>query len=291
MSTQKRVVVIGAGVIGCAIALQLGRKGYHTINIDKNPEVGYGSTSHSCAVVRFSYSLLDTVKLAYEGYHYWKDWESFIGAIDERGLAKYTQCGHLMLRASRDDRKQVIEFYQALGIPYEEWDNTVIRDRLSLFDTRIYGPVVPVDHPSFWDEPATDRELAGGVYAPEAGYIGDPQLATHNLRCAIEAQGGEFMLRERVTGISRKSGRVTGVTLEDGRFVQADIVVNAAGPYSFVINRMAGVEESMSIKTRALRREVHHLPSPEGFDFENCGVMTSDGDLYLYFRHIQCSPR
>jgi sarcosine oxidase subunit beta len=51
-----------------------------------------------------------------------------------------------------------------------------------------------------------------------------------------------------------------------------------------VINRMAGVESGMSIKTRALRREVHHVPAPQGFNFEKDGVMTSDGDLYLYFR-------
>src|SRR5690242_3920062 len=101
----KQVVIIGAGVIGCAIALQLSRKGYRTINIDKNPEVGYGSTSHSCAVVRFSYSIIDTVKLAYEGYHYWKHWNDFVGVTDERGMAKYTQCGHLMLRADTEDRK------------------------------------------------------------------------------------------------------------------------------------------------------------------------------------------
>lgn len=284
MKTDKRVVVIGAGVIGCAIALQLGRKGYRTVNIDKNPEVGYGSTSHSCAVVRFSYSILETVMLSYEGYHYWKDWGNFIGVDDERGLARYTQCGHLMLKASPDDRSQVVEFYRELGIPFEEWDNARINQRLPVFDTHVLGPVVPIDDPAFWDEPAADREIAGGVYAPEAGYIGDPQLATHNLRRAIEAQGGEFLLREQVAEINREAGRVTGVTLADGRFIAADIVVNAAGPYSFVINRMAGVDAGMSIKTRALRREVHHLPSPPDFDFEKNGVMTSDGDLYLYFR-------
>tara|TARA_B100000315_G_scaffold22006_3_gene19208 strand:- start:493 stop:675 length:183 start_codon:yes stop_codon:yes gene_type:complete len=42
MRYSKSAVIIGAGVIGCAIALQMSRKGYRTINIDKNPEVGYG---------------------------------------------------------------------------------------------------------------------------------------------------------------------------------------------------------------------------------------------------------
>lgn len=284
MANQKQAVIIGAGVIGCAIALQLARKGYKTINIDKNPEVGYGSTSNSCAVVRFSYSSIATTALAYEGYHYWKHWADFLGVEDERGLAEYHQCGHLMLKHHPDDRPHVVAFYKQLGIPYEEWDNATIKERLPLFNTNLCGPVVPIDDPAFWEESTAEGELAGGVYAPEAGYIGDPQLATHNLRRAVEAAGGEFRLGQRVSGINRNDARVTGVALESGETLAADVVVNAAGPYSGQINAMAGVLDSMAIKTKALRREVHHLPSPPSFDFEHKGVMTSDDDLYLYFR-------
>jgi len=284
MATGKQVVVIGAGVIGCAIALQLARKGYTTVNIDKNPEVGYGSTSHSCAVVRFSYSLPETVMLAYEGYHYWKHWDQFVGNSDERGLARYHQCGHLMLRTTAEDRSQVLGFYRALGIPYAEWDLETIRRRLPVFDLRVLGPAVPLDDPSFFDEPTSNQSLYGGVFTPEAGYVGDPQLATHNLRRAVEAQGGGFMLGKRVTAVLRNDRRVLGIELEGGARIDADIVVNAAGPYSFVVNKLAGVDQGMSIGTRALRREVHHLPSPPGFDFGHYGVMTSDGDLFQYFR-------
>ena len=43
----------------------------------------------------------------------------------------------------------------------------------------------------------------GAIYAPEAGYINDPQLAAHNLRCAVEALGGEFKLRRSVVAINQ----------------------------------------------------------------------------------------
>ncbi|HJL70073.1 MAG TPA: FAD-dependent oxidoreductase, partial [Anaerolineales bacterium] len=75
-----------------------------------------------------------------------------------------------------------------------------------------------------------------------------------------------------------------GVTLKSGEQIDADVVVNVAGPHSFVINRMAGVEKGMNIKTKALRHEVHHVPSPPGFDFEKDGYHTSDGDISSYFR-------
>ena len=47
---------------------------------------------------------------------------------------------------------------------------------------------------------------------------------------------------------------------------------------------MAGVEDEMNVKTRALRHEVHHVPSPPDFDFEHDGFHTSDGDTGIYFR-------
>jgi sarcosine oxidase subunit beta len=45
-------VIIGAGVIGCSIALALARKGYSTLNVDRLPAAGYGSTSSSAAIIR-----------------------------------------------------------------------------------------------------------------------------------------------------------------------------------------------------------------------------------------------
>lgn len=46
------VVIIGAGVIGSSCALQLNRKGYRTLSIDKGPAAGSGSTSYSSGNLR-----------------------------------------------------------------------------------------------------------------------------------------------------------------------------------------------------------------------------------------------
>lgn len=279
---MKRAVVIGGGIIGCAVALELSRRGFRTLNVDRNSEVGSGSTANSCAIVRFSYSTREGVMLAYEGLHYWLNWPRFLGAADERGHARFIRSGHLMLRIDAGDRTQVIDHYRELGIPFEIWSNARIRDRLPVFTTASFHPPRSVDDPEFLG--ASAGEIAGGVFTPDAGYVPDPQLATHNLRRAIEAAGGELVLRKRVVGIERVEDRVGAVILDDGTTVPADVVVNAAGPHSAMINRMAGVEHDMSIRTRALRREVHHLEAPAGFDFERDGIMTSDSDAGVYFR-------
>ena len=49
-------VIIGAGVIGAAVGLELARRGLRTLNLDALPAAGYGSTSASAAVIRVYYS-------------------------------------------------------------------------------------------------------------------------------------------------------------------------------------------------------------------------------------------
>jgi sarcosine oxidase subunit beta len=126
--------------------------------------------------------------------------------------------------------------------------------------------------------------VKGIIFTPQAGYVNDPQLSTHNLMLAAKSQGGQFMFDTEVAGVRRKNGRVAGVTLKSGEPIDAPIVVNAAGPHSFVINRMAGVEAGMNIKTKALRHEVHHVPSPPEFNFEKHGTVVSDSGCGIYFR-------
>jgi sarcosine oxidase subunit beta len=72
-------VIIGAGIIGACTAYELSRKGWRTLNIDKLPAAGYGSTGASCAIIRTHYSTLDGAAMAYEGFFYWEDWANYIG--------------------------------------------------------------------------------------------------------------------------------------------------------------------------------------------------------------------
>ncbi len=45
-------IIIGAGVIGAAIAFELAKLGWRTLNVDKGPDAGSGSTSSSSAIIR-----------------------------------------------------------------------------------------------------------------------------------------------------------------------------------------------------------------------------------------------
>ena len=284
MSENQRydAVIVGAGIIGTAVAFELAKKGYRTLNVDKLPTSGYGSTSNSCAIVRAHYSTYDGVAMAYEGFGYWKDWSGYLDSDDERGHALYMQSGTVLFMLKGGHHEKVLPLFDQVGVPYEVWDNATMAERVPFFEHGTHGDPTRPEDDRFWAEP--EGELVGGLFTPDSGYVSDPQLATHNLQRAAEAKGATFMFQAEVAGVRQAEGRVTGITLADGTQVDAPIVVNVAGPHSFVVNKMAGVYDSMNIKTRALRHEVHHVPSPAGIDFESDGLHTSDSDLAIYVR-------
>ncbi len=275
-------IVVGAGIIGAAIAFELSKRGYRTLNVDKLPASGYGSTSNSCAIVRAHYSTYDGVAMAYEGFGYWKDWAGYLDADDERGHALYMQSGTVLFMLEGGHHEKVLPLFDQVGVPYEVWGNATMAERVPFFEHGTHGEPTRPEDDRFWADP--EGELVGGLFTPDSGYVSDPQLATHNLQRAAEAKGGTFMFSAEVTAVRQAGGRVAGITLADGTEVDTPVVVNVAGPHSFVINKMAGVYDSMNIKTKALRHEVHHVPSPAGIDFEREGLHTSDSDLAIYVR-------
>ena len=276
-------IVIGAGIIGAATALALARKGWKPLVVDTLPASGYGSTSGSCAIIRPYYSTVDGSAIAYESHFYWKNWRDYLGFEDERGLARYVNCGCTVLKTRQNGNlASTIAIMDEIGAPYQELDGGALRGKLPIIDLSAYAPAKRPEDPGF-GEP-NGEAIPGAVFFPPGGYITDPQLATHNIQRAAENAGATFRFNSRVAEIRQSGGRTAGITLEDGVALDAPVVVNVAGPHSYKVNRMAGVEGGMKIKTRALRHEVAHVPSPEGFDFEHDGTVYSDSDVATYCR-------
>ena len=284
-STTYDAIIIGAGVIGAAIAHELAGRGWRTLTVDKASAAGAGSTSNSCAIVRFSYSSVEGINLAWEGMHYWKDWSSYIGADDEFGLIDYHMTGQLVLQPSGEGAShaaRVKMLWDEMGIPHEVWDTATIRERCPYLDPALFGPPARPEDEEFWKDPTGAIET--GYFTPDAGYVSDPQLSCHNLQRGAEANGAEFRFRSEVVAISTEGGRCTGVELADGSRIDARVVVNVAGPHSSHVNRLAGVYDSMNIKTEAIRHETYHVPGPPDADFTEVGFAVADDDNGIYFR-------
>ncbi|MHC5257943.1 NAD(P)/FAD-dependent oxidoreductase [Streptomyces sp. UC4497] len=270
MATTADALIIGAGIVGSATALELARRGLDVLVVDKAGGAGMGSTSASSAVVRFNYSTLDGVAVAWESKFRWEAWEEYLGHRDPQGLARFHRCGKVMLDVPLLPRQKMTALFDRAGVLYEEWDTETLARRVRGLDTGSYFPPKPVDREEFFDDP---HGSLGAVYTPDAGYVDDPRLAAANLAAAAAHRGARFAFRQQVTSLARE-GAVWRATIDGRDPVEAPVVVNAAGPWSSAVNRMVGATDDFTIGVAPMRQEVHHVPAP-------AQLLAPDADFFV----------
>jgi sarcosine oxidase len=124
------VLILGAGVMGCAAAYQLARDGARVLLLDQF-EIGHdrGSSHGPSRIIRLAYDSLDYVALARESYALWRELEVQSG---ERLL---TQVGGLDI--GTPDALALDEIratYQAAGVPFEALDHSTLARRFPQFN-------------------------------------------------------------------------------------------------------------------------------------------------------------
>jgi len=293
-------VVIGAGVIGSSIALQLKRLGHDVTVVERNSAAGMGSTSASSAVVRFNYSTFDAVALSWESYFLWKEFKELIDGTNsysskplsnsQEHYAHLEDRGYVMLDVPVLSNDKTMALFDRAGIPYEIWDSNTLKTRMVGIDAGRYWPNKPVKSDEFFNEAS---EELGAIFSKHGGYVSDPLLAAQNFAAAAKREGVNFKFRKAVVGIEKKNGRVSGVKLSDfdsqskkvldtgSEVINADVVVNVAGPWSTLINQMAGAGSDFTMELKPLRAEVHQISTPKDI---LPGPIMGDLDLGTYVR-------
>ena len=281
MNDRADAVVIGAGVIGSAVALELARGGRSVIVVDKGPAPGAGSTSSSSSIIRFSYSTPDAVLTAWEAAALWNDWEGHLGMTDPDGMVKFVQTGMLIFHTPGNNTTRIEELWDEVGIEYELLDSAALKAKVPGVDIGAYYPPKRIDDPAFADDATTEMTA---IFEPLSGFIDDPMLSAHNLAFAARHHGAEFRFHQEVVGFEQTDGRVSGVLLADGTTIHAPVVVNVGGPHSSGLNRLAGVAEGMRIGHRPLRQEVFTVEAPGGMRLDDGFPATADLDVGQYIR-------
>ncbi|GEO00966.1 hypothetical protein NSE01_27980 [Novosphingobium sediminis] len=284
-STTYDAVIIGAGVIGCAIALDLARRGLRTLNVDRGPAPGHGSTSWSAAIIRPYYSTTDGTALAFEAHFAWQNWEEYLGYRPESAL-HYHEIGCLVLEAA-ENRKLAgtRSIMREVGVPFTNVATSDLPEWLPGADLRQFSPARRIDDPQF-GETAGDP-ITGAMFCPTGGYISDPQLATAQIAGAVEHAGGHFRFNDTVLAIHQSAGRITGLTCEKSGLIHTPIIINAAGPASRWVNELAGAHHPDQISTRPMRQEVATVPMPQAPQGPSLRYVLTDADCGIYMRPEQ----
>lgn len=286
MPTNPDAIIIGTGVIGAAIAFEMSKAGWNTLSVDRNTQAGHGSTAGSCAIIRMHYSTYDGTAFAWEGYHYWRDWEEYLGLPTGTPLARFRETGCMTMKTKANGYlEKHMKYSDELNCPYQELTAEQVKARLPIYSLQSFAPAKRLDDPGFGQPNGT--QMGGAVFWPNGGYVTDPALSAQNLLEAAKQHGAQVRGGVEVAEILQSGGRVAGIRLADGEQIHAPVVINVAGPGSSHINSLAGVDNEMTIATRPLRQEVVHVPAPEGFDFETNGTIVSDSDIACYVRPEQ----
>jgi glycine cleavage system aminomethyltransferase T/glycine/D-amino acid oxidase-like deaminating enzyme len=218
MSVQPRVVIVGAGIVGCSLADELAARGWApglTV-LDQGPLFATGgSTSHAPGLV-FQTNPAKTMT-GFAAYTAAK-----FSGLELDGQWCFNAVGGLEV-ATTPERARDLErragYAASWGVPAYLLDPQECAALHPLLDR--------------------DRVLAG-FHTPGDGLAKAVRAAEAQARRAI-ARGARFLAHHTVLGLESAGGKVTGVVTDQGTF-PADIVVSCAGFWGPRIARMAGLE-------------------------------------------------
>ena len=185
------------------------------------------------------YSTFDGTAMAWEGYHYWRDWADYLNAPAHESVSRLVETGCLVMKSEENGfLERHMKNSLELNCPHEDWSTDTISKRLPIYNLQSFTPARTMDDPAFGQ--SNGCSIKGGVYWPNAGYVTDPALSAQNLTDAASRVGGEFYLGIEVVEILTQSGRVKGIKLSTGEEIHAPICLlyTSPSPRDATLSRM-----------------------------------------------------
>lgn len=218
------IIIIGAGVSGCAIARELSRKKADILVVEREEDVCCGTSKANSAIVHAGFDAAHgtlMAKLNVEG-------SRLMPQLAKDLDIHFVQNGSLVVLMNEDDRPALNKLYQngiANGV---EQLRIVEREELRAL------------------EPNISDDAVAALYAPTGGII-CPFGLTFALAENAAANGVKFQFDTEVTNVAPISGGWKVQTTKGG--LEARVVINAAGLYSDKIHNMVA-DDTMTITPR-----------------------------------------
>jgi glycine/D-amino acid oxidase-like deaminating enzyme len=237
---SSRVVIVGGGVIGSAIAYFL-RASDPTVSvtvIERDPTYAKSSSALSAGSIRQQFSTPLSIQMSLYGIEFLRGIGERLEVDGEKPSIDLHEGGYLFLAtpAGVATLRENHALQTSLGADISLMERETLKARF---------PWLNVD------------DLACGAFGESGEGWFDGYGLVQALRKKALALGARYVAAE-VTGIVREGRRVTHVVTGNGERFACDTMVNAAGAWSRNVSTMMGID----IPVRARRRSIFNVSSP-----------------------------
>ena len=271
MRTSYDVVIIGGGVIGSSVAYHLTRDPGFTGSVavvERDPTYAASSSSLSTSAIRQQFAAPANIRMSAYSIEFLRNAPALLATDGQPADIALREPGYLILGTPGQvpQFRANVAVQHALGVRTELLDPDEMRRRYPWLNT---------------------DGLGVGAFGPEKeGWFDGPALLGAFRRRA-RAQGADYVADTvaavEMAGPSSNPGRVAAVSLAGGGRLAAGAVVNAAGPWSGEVARMAGVPLPVVPRKRCVFVIDSPHQAPDGpFIFDTSGIlMRPEGRLYI----------
>lgn len=234
LPASARAVIVGAGIIGCAIAREITRYTPDVVVLDKENDVACGASKANNAEVHSGIGEdAGTLKqrLNVRGNRMYDDFVAGLGVEFERqGLLIVVTPRSVPPEAAESMGREQLDELLRVRIP----EGIVAYGEAA----GIEGLRVLSREEVLKREPNVTPEAVAGVFDPNYGLVCPYKLTIALAEHAV-INGARVILNTEVTGIRVEDGEVKGVITNRGE-IATGLVVNAAGVFADEVAEMAG---------------------------------------------------
>lgn len=262
MNEGARIVIIGGGVIGLAIAYHLAELGETDVVLLERNRLTSGTSWHAAGIVGPLRASLNLTRLAQYAI------ELFPRLEEQTGQSTgYRQTGGLWLarRAERmNELKRIAHIGDVCGLTVKMVDAAGIAER---------APGISIEG------------LEGALWVAEDGQANPVDICAAYAK-RTRASGIRILENAACSGFVSKGGRIAGVKLVSGAVIDCETVVNCAGAWAQSVGAMAGVPvplqavEHMYVVTEPLEGLADPFPILRDLD-EGIYIKANSGKLVL----------
>jgi sarcosine oxidase len=243
MSSPERadVVIVGGAIVGSAVATFLAARDDfdgRIVVVERDPTFRTSSTTLSAASIRLQFSTPLNIEISRFGLDVVKHPDRYLAVDGEAPDLDFVENGYLFLATDA-------------GVATLEHNHAVQRS--------LDVPVIlltPSEVTQRFGWMNVDDLAGASLGLSDEGWF-DAYALLQGFRRKARSLGVAEVVGE-VTGLETDGDAVTAVRLADGSRIEADWVVNAAGPRAADVAAMAGVE----LPVRPRKRLVYHFESP-----------------------------